>query len=215
MQRAVAQGGGPGARPQDSAGVARPGGGTGGGRRADRARRLDRSAGRPHASADRPSPRARAGGGVGRHAGRARRTWSSRPTAWCARCSASTRERGLAFDVARRRRGTRPRRIARISTRCWATCSTTPASGRRRASASTPLPHRPRVTVLIDDDGPGIAEPLRDAVLQRGVRADEAAPGSGFGLAIVRDLAELYGGGVSLSHSPLGGLRARLDLPRA
>ena len=43
-------------------------------------------------------------------------------------------------------------------------------------------------------------------------RADEAAPGSGFGLAIVRDLAELYGGSIALEHSPLGGLRASLRL---
>jgi signal transduction histidine kinase len=50
-------------------------------------------------------------------------------------------------------------------------------------------------------------------VLQRGVRADEAAPGSGFGLAIVRELAELYGGTITLDASPLGGLSARLDLP--
>jgi signal transduction histidine kinase len=54
---------------------------------------------------------------------------------------------------------------------------------------------------------------MRDVVLQRGVRADEAAPGSGLGLAIVRDLAELYGGSISLSHSPDGGVRARLQLP--
>jgi len=50
-------------------------------------------------------------------------------------------------------------------------------------------------------------------VLQRGVRADEAAPGSGLGLAIVRDLAEVYGGSIALDSSPLGGLRARLQLP--
>ena len=54
---------------------------------------------------------------------------------------------------------------------------------------------------------------MRGAVLQRGVRADEAAPGSGLGLAIVRDLAELYGGSIALSRSPAGGLRARLQLP--
>jgi signal transduction histidine kinase len=54
---------------------------------------------------------------------------------------------------------------------------------------------------------------MRDVVLQRGVRADEAAPGSGLGLAIVRDLAELYGGSISLDSSPAGGLRARLQLP--
>jgi signal transduction histidine kinase len=67
--------------------------------------------------------------------------------------------------------------------------------------------------ILIDDDGSGLEPGLREAVLQRGVRADEAAPGSGLGLAIVRDLAEVYGGSVSLEASPLGGLRARLRLP--
>ena len=69
------------------------------------------------------------------------------------------------------------------------------------------------VVIAIDDDGPGLPEPMRETVLQRGVRADEAAPGSGLGLAIVRDLAQLYGGGVELSTAPLGGLRARLRLP--
>src|SRR5258707_15568036 len=72
-----------------------------------------------------------------------------------------------------------------------------------------------RAEITVDDDGAGIEPALREAVLQRGVRADEAAPGSGFGLAIVRELAELYGGRVSLSGSPLGGLGARLPLPAA
>jgi len=71
----------------------------------------------------------------------------------------------------------------------------------------------PAATVVIDDDGPGLASDLRQAVLRRGVRADEAAPGSGLGLAIVRDLAELYGGAIALSTSPLGGLRVELTLP--
>jgi signal transduction histidine kinase len=69
------------------------------------------------------------------------------------------------------------------------------------------------VVLLVDDDGPGLPPSLRDVVLQRGVRADEAAPGSGLGLAIVRDLAELYQGSISLNDSPLGGLRATLRLP--
>jgi signal transduction histidine kinase len=72
-----------------------------------------------------------------------------------------------------------------------------------------------RCTIIVDDDGPGLAPGLRDVVLQRGVRADEAAPGSGLGLAIVRDLAELYGGTIALSDSPQGGVRARLELPAA
>jgi signal transduction histidine kinase len=69
--------------------------------------------------------------------------------------------------------------------------------------------------ITVDDDGAGLVPSLRERVLQRGVRADEAAPGSGLGLAIVRDLAELYGGSIALESSPLGGLRARLRLPAA
>lgn len=71
------------------------------------------------------------------------------------------------------------------------------------------------IVILVDDDGPGIPPEMRDGVLQRGVRADEAAPGSGLGLAIVRDLAEVYGGTISLEDSPNGGLRTRLRLPAA
>ena len=69
------------------------------------------------------------------------------------------------------------------------------------------------IVITVDDDGPGLPVSMREAVLQRGVRADEAAPGSGLGLAIVRDLAELYGGAIALSASPSDGLRARLRLP--
>ncbi len=71
------------------------------------------------------------------------------------------------------------------------------------------------VLITVDDDGPGLDPALHDAVLQRGVRADEAAPGSGFGLAIVRDLAELYGGSIALERSPAGGVRAGLRLPKS
>lgn len=67
--------------------------------------------------------------------------------------------------------------------------------------------------LTVDDDGPGLPPSMRERVLQRGVRADEAAPGSGLGLAIVRDLVELYQGTIALEDSPLGGLRARLRLP--
>jgi len=70
------------------------------------------------------------------------------------------------------------------------------------------------VLITVDDDGPGLDPALRDVVLQRGVRADEAASGSGFGLAIVHDLAELYGGSIALERSPEGGVRAGLLLPK-
>jgi signal transduction histidine kinase len=67
--------------------------------------------------------------------------------------------------------------------------------------------------ITMDDDGMGLAADQRNAVLRRGIRADEQVPGSGLGLAIVDDLARLYGGQVELADSPLGGLRSVLTLP--
>ncbi len=69
------------------------------------------------------------------------------------------------------------------------------------------------VILIVDDDGPGLPPSMRDQVLQRGVRADEAAPGYGLGLAIVRDLAQLYEGTITLENSPMDGVRATLRLP--
>lgn len=70
-----------------------------------------------------------------------------------------------------------------------------------------------RIVVLIDDDGPGLSPESRTQAFGRGIRLDERTPGSGLGLAIVRELAGRYGGTATLEDSPLGGLRARLDLP--
>lgn len=71
-----------------------------------------------------------------------------------------------------------------------------------------------RLAILVDDDGPGLDPSMRAQVLQRGVRADQRVHGNGLGLAIVSDLAELHGGSITLETSPLGGTRARLELPR-
>ena len=74
-------------------------------------------------------------------------------------------------------------------------------------------PDTERIALLIDDDGPGLPEEAMAEVLKRGRRLDETTPGSGLGLSIVVDIAKLYGGGLTLHRSPLGGLRARLELP--
>lgn len=71
------------------------------------------------------------------------------------------------------------------------------------------------LVIKIDDDGQGIAADQRDTMLLRGVRADQQMPGTGLGLAIVDDLARMYGGQLTLTDSPLGGLRAILSLPAA
>jgi signal transduction histidine kinase len=77
------------------------------------------------------------------------------------------------------------------------------------------FPGRPSFSVRIDDDGPGLPAPSREAALRRGRRLDESKPGSGLGLSIVVDLVGVYSGTLLLEDSPLGGLRAELRLPLA
>ncbi|WP_324809560.1 HAMP domain-containing sensor histidine kinase [Sphingomonas sp. LY29] len=74
-----------------------------------------------------------------------------------------------------------------------------------------------KVSILIEDDGAGIAQAQREELFVRGKRLDTTGkPGTGLGLAIVRDVAEIYGGSVSLGESEdLGGLLVTLSLPRA
>ena len=72
-----------------------------------------------------------------------------------------------------------------------------------------------RFSLAVEDDGPGLTPQERSRAMQRGERFDETVPGTGLGLAIVRDIAKLYGGNITLGESPLGGLAAKLELPRA
>ncbi len=69
------------------------------------------------------------------------------------------------------------------------------------------------LALLVEDDGPGIAEENRAKVLQRGVRTDEKVPGHGLGLAMVHDTVDLYGGKMVVDASFLGGARVALHLP--
>jgi signal transduction histidine kinase len=72
---------------------------------------------------------------------------------------------------------------------------------------------KPRVRIIVDDDGPGLSPSEREQVALRGQRLDESKPGSGLGLSIVVELASLYDGVLSLGTAPIGGLRAELTLP--
>jgi two-component system osmolarity sensor histidine kinase EnvZ len=73
------------------------------------------------------------------------------------------------------------------------------------------------LTVTVDDDGPGIAPQLREEVFKPFLRLDDARNqdegGTGLGLAIARDIARSHGGDITLSDSPLGGLRATVRVP--
>ena len=67
------------------------------------------------------------------------------------------------------------------------------------------------VQVTIDDDGPGIPSDRRESVFRP---FESGAPGrTGLGLTIARDIVRAHGGDIVLEDSPLGGLRARIQLP--
>jgi two-component system, OmpR family, sensor histidine kinase PrrB len=73
---------------------------------------------------------------------------------------------------------------------------------------------RAGVEIAIDDDGVGVPEEERKVVFDRFSRGSTAShSGSGLGLALVAQQAELHGGTASLEASPLGGARLLLRLP--
>lgn len=71
------------------------------------------------------------------------------------------------------------------------------------------------VRLVVEDDGPGLKDDQTPTALLPGRRLDETIAGDGFGLAIVREIAELYNGGIALGRSSLGGLKVEITLPLA
>jgi signal transduction histidine kinase len=69
-----------------------------------------------------------------------------------------------------------------------------------------------QLRITVADDGPGLPPAQLERVLERGVRLDERASGSGLGLSIVADIAESYGGTLVLANAAPG-LRATVTLP--
>ena len=68
-------------------------------------------------------------------------------------------------------------------------------------------------TLTVEDDGPGVSVEQLPLIFKRGVRLDEKLSGSGIGLAIVSDLAEVYGLTLDARRSDLGGLAVTVGLP--
>jgi signal transduction histidine kinase len=70
------------------------------------------------------------------------------------------------------------------------------------------------VEITVDDNGLGVPEEERAAVFDRFSRGSTAArSGSGLGLALVAQQAEIHGGTAALETSPMGGARLLLRLP--
>jgi two-component system, OmpR family, sensor histidine kinase PrrB len=70
------------------------------------------------------------------------------------------------------------------------------------------------VEIAVDDNGSGVPEQERTEVFERFHRGSTASrSGSGLGLALVAQQAELHGGTAALEVSPMGGTRMMLRLP--
>lgn len=73
---------------------------------------------------------------------------------------------------------------------------------------------RDGVEIAVDDNGRGVPEAERTRVFERFTRGSTASrSGSGLGLALVAQQAEIHGGTALLEDSPLGGARLVLHLP--
>ena len=75
---------------------------------------------------------------------------------------------------------------------------------------------RDAVSMVVQDDGPGIPPAERSRVVERFYRLDHSRslPGNGLGLSIVTAIASLHGGKLHLEDAAPG-LLARVMLPRA
>ena len=67
-----------------------------------------------------------------------------------------------------------------------------------------------QLSIVVEDDGPGIPAEHRDYVLQRGARVDTLARGQGIGLAVVTDIVSSYGGLIEVDNNEQGGARVQV-----
>jgi two-component system OmpR family sensor kinase len=90
----------------------------------------------------------------------------------------------------------------------------TPPGTRVRAEVGE---HDGEVTLAVEDDGPGVPEPLAPRIFERFVRGGgDRAGSSGLGLAIVRAVADSHGGTVALERPASGrGARFVVRMPAA
>jgi signal transduction histidine kinase len=70
-------------------------------------------------------------------------------------------------------------------------------------------------SVMVFDEGPGVAEADRQRIFERFEQAQPSEGGTGLGLAISRRLARAMGGDVTLDSAPGEGARFTLTLPAA
>ncbi len=72
-----------------------------------------------------------------------------------------------------------------------------------------------RLSILVDDDGPGVAEDVASTVFEPFFTTKSADGGTGLGLAVCDHIVSSVGGEITVERSDLGGARFRVTLPVA
>ncbi|WP_220754877.1 ATP-binding protein [Shewanella sp. KT0246] len=67
--------------------------------------------------------------------------------------------------------------------------------------------------LIVEDDGPGVEDALKERIIQRGVRADTQSPGQGIGLAVCNEIVSSYHGLLSITESHLQGAKFTIKIP--
>ncbi|MEO8906155.1 MAG: HAMP domain-containing sensor histidine kinase [Polyangiaceae bacterium] len=84
--------------------------------------------------------------------------------------------------------------------------------GRVRVTART---NELGVELVVEDNGPGVAEAVRERLFEPFVTTKEVGKGTGLGLAVCRGLVEAVGGSISLDTAFQSGARFVVELPKA
>lgn len=74
------------------------------------------------------------------------------------------------------------------------------------------LPERDQITIVVDDDGPGVPVEMRERIFEPDVSAKPG--GIGLGLALVRQVFDAHQGYIRCEESPMKGARFIAGLPR-
>jgi two-component system sensor histidine kinase CiaH len=90
-------------------------------------------------------------------------------------------------------------------------CKYSPETGAIRVAVGSDAN---RVTLTVDDSGPGIPEEERGRIFDRFHRATEAGGGAGLGLAIADEIVRATGGRWRLDVAPTGGARMQVSWPK-
>ncbi|MCH8505728.1 MAG: ATP-binding protein, partial [Ectothiorhodospiraceae bacterium] len=69
------------------------------------------------------------------------------------------------------------------------------------------------ITVVVDDDGPGVPASIRERLFEPFFTTKSVGEGTGLGLAVVHGIIAEHGGQVEVQESPMGGARFAIRLP--